>query len=138
MYSCKNIYLFSGKAATPTHVGTYQTLRKSNPVELMGPSWGKYGTQINAYGDWFHSVACSNPDPTYSLAAGNYNMLGQPASHGCVRLCVRDANGSMITVAYILLLLYRIQSIHHLTKYRRLRFRQVRTGILQIRTQEDK
>ena len=80
-----------GKAATPTHVGTYQTLRKSNPVELMGPSWGKYGTQINAYGDWFHSVACSNPDPTYSLAAGNYNMLGQPASHGCVRLCVRDA-----------------------------------------------
>ena len=80
-----------GKAETPTHVGTYQTLRKSNPVELMGPSWGKYGTQINAYGDWFHSVACSNPDPTYSLAAGNYNMLGQPASHGCVRLCVRDA-----------------------------------------------
>ena len=80
-----------GKAGTPTHVGTYQTLRKSNPVELMGPSWGKYGTQINAYGDWFHSVACSNPDPTYSLAAGNYNMLGQPASHGCVRLCVRDA-----------------------------------------------
>ena len=80
-----------GKAATPTHVGTYQTVRKSNPVELMGPSWGKYGTQINAYGDWFHSVACSNPDPTYSLAAGNYNMLGQPASHGCVRLCVRDA-----------------------------------------------
>ena len=80
-----------GKAATPTHVGTYQTVRKSNPVELMGPSWGKYGTQINAYGDWFHSVACSNPDPTYSLAAGNYNMLGRPASHGCVRLCVRDA-----------------------------------------------
>ena len=80
-----------GKAATPTHVGTYQTVRKSNPVELMGPSWGKYGTQINAYGDWFHSVACSNPDPTYSLAAGNYKMLGQPASHGCVRLCVRDA-----------------------------------------------
>ena len=57
----------------------------------MGPSWGKYGTQINNYGDWFHSVACSNPDPTYALAAGNYNMLGQPASHGCVRLCVRDA-----------------------------------------------
>ena len=80
-----------GKAATPTHEGTYQTVRKLNPVELMGPSWGKYGTQINAYGDWFHSVACSNPDPTYSLAAGNYNMLGQPASHGCVRLCVRDA-----------------------------------------------
>ena len=80
-----------GKAGTPTHEGTYATLKKQNPVELMGPSWGKYGTQINNYGDWFHSVACSNPDPTYALAAGNYNMLGQPASHGCVRLCVRDA-----------------------------------------------
>ena len=80
-----------GKAGTPTHAGTYATLKKQNPVELMGPSWGKYGTQINNYGDWFHSVACSNPDPTYALAAGNYNMLGQPASHGCVRLCVRDA-----------------------------------------------
>lgn len=75
-----------GKAGTPTHAGTYATLKKQNPVELMGPSWGKYGTQINNYGDWFHSVACSNPDPTYALAAGNYNMLGQPASHGCVRL----------------------------------------------------
>ena len=80
-----------GKAGTPTHAGTYATLKKQNPVELMGSSWGKYGTQINNYGDWFHSVACSNPDPTYALAAGNYNMLGQPASHGCVRLCVRDA-----------------------------------------------
>lgn len=70
-----------GKAGTPTHAGTYATLKKQNPVELMGPSWGKYGTQINNYGDWFHSVACSNPDPTYALAAGNYNMLGQPASH---------------------------------------------------------
>ena len=80
-----------GKAGTPTHAGTYATLKKQNPVELMGPSWGKYGTQINNYGDWFHSVACSNPDPTYALAAGNYNILGQPASHGCVRLCVRDA-----------------------------------------------
>ncbi len=80
-----------GKAGTPTHAGTYSTLKKQNPVELMGPSWGKYGTQINVYGDWFHSVACSNPDPTYALSAANYNMLGQPASHGCVRLCVRDA-----------------------------------------------
>ena len=80
-----------GKAGTPTHAGTYATLKKQNPVELMGASWGKYGTQINNYGDWFHSVDFSNPDPTYALAAGNYNMLGQPASHGCVRLCVRDA-----------------------------------------------
>ncbi len=104
----------------------------------MGPSWGKYGTQINAYGDWFHSVACSNPDPTYSLAAGNYNMLGQPASHGCVRLCVRDAKWIYDNCGYTPELMYRIPSTHHLTKHRLLRFRQVRTGILRMRTQEDK
>ena len=58
----------------------------------MGPSWGKYGSLVRyENGIFFHSVACSSPDPTYSLAAGNYNMLGQPASHGCIRLCVRDA-----------------------------------------------
>ena len=28
---------------------------------------------------------------SYNLSAAAYNMLGQPASHGCVRLCVRDA-----------------------------------------------
>lgn len=79
-----------GKAGTPTHAGTYATLKKQNPVELMGPSWGKYGTQINNYGDWFHSVACSNPDPTYALAAGNYNMLGQPGIPWmCTSLCTR-------------------------------------------------
>ena len=127
-----------GKAGTPTHAGTYATLKKQNPVELMGPSWGKYGTQINNYGDWFHSVACSNPDPTYALAAGNYNMLGQPASHGCVRLCVRDANGSMIIVVCTQELIFRIPSTHRLTKHRRLRFRQVRTGILRMQMQKDK
>ncbi|MDY4670713.1 MAG: L,D-transpeptidase family protein [Oliverpabstia sp.] len=89
-----------GLPATPTPVGTFHTLQKAGSaatqgiVELMGPSWGKWGTMFtwtDKYHIWFHSVACSSTDPTYSLPAGAYNQLGMPASHGCVRLNVRDA-----------------------------------------------
>ena len=37
-----------------------------------------------------HSVA-GWPKSSYNLSAYEYNRLGSPASHGCVRLCVRDA-----------------------------------------------
>lgn len=89
-----------GLPATPTPAGTFHTLQKAGSaatqgiVELMGPSWGKWGTMFtwtDKYHIWFHSVACGSTDPTYSLPAGAYNQLGMPASHGCVRLNVRDA-----------------------------------------------
>ena len=89
-----------GLPSTPTPTGTFRTLQKAGSVgtqgivELMGPSWGKWGTMFtwtNKYHIWFHSVACGSTDPTYSLPAGAYNKLGMPASHGCVRLNVRDA-----------------------------------------------
>ena len=89
-----------GLPATPTPTGTFHTLQKAGSaatqgiVELMGPSWGKWGTMFtwtDKYHIWFHSVACGSTDPTYSLPAGAYNQLGMPASHGCVRLNVRDA-----------------------------------------------
>lgn len=42
----------------------------------------------------------------YNLNAVDYNNLGSPASHGCIRVCVRDAkwiynnvnSGSQITI----------------------------------------
>ena len=89
-----------GLPATPTPAGTFHTLQKAGSaatqgiVELMGSSWGKWGTMFtwtDKYHIWFHSVACGSTDPTYSLPAGAYNQLGMPASHGCVRLNVRDA-----------------------------------------------
>ena len=81
-----------GRAATPTPTGTYSILTQQKVVALMGPSWGKYGSLVVPNGGiWFHSVACTSTDPTYSLPADQYNLLGQPASHGCIRLCVRDA-----------------------------------------------
>lgn len=86
-FTC-SVGLPAADTATPT--GTYRTSAKYPVKELMGPSWGKWATRIVG-GVLFHSVACSNPDPTYSLPAGEYNKLGSPASHGCVRLNVRDA-----------------------------------------------
>ncbi|MDD3218365.1 MAG: L,D-transpeptidase family protein [Lachnospiraceae bacterium] len=78
-----------GLRATPTPTGTFHTIEKYRWAYLMGPSWGQYGTRIVG-GIYFHSVAGSAPN-SYAISAGNYNMLGQPASHGCIRLCVRDA-----------------------------------------------
>ena len=80
-----------GLAATETPTGTYYTSAKFKLKELMGPSWGKWATRVVG-GIYFHSVATSSAtDPTHAVPAGEYNKLGRPASHGCIRLCVRDA-----------------------------------------------
>lgn len=55
----------------------------------MGPSYGQYCTRIVG-GILFHSVAGYGTN-SYSLPAAEYNRLGSPASHGCVRMTVRDA-----------------------------------------------
>lgn len=55
----------------------------------MGPSYGQYATKIVG-GIYFHSVAGYNKT-SYNIYASDYNKLGKPASHGCIRLCVRDA-----------------------------------------------
>lgn len=78
-----------GLPGTETPSGTYYTQARYRWHELMGPSYGQYCTRIVG-GILFHSVAGSNMT-SYNLSASDYNMLGQPASHGCVRLCVRDA-----------------------------------------------
>lgn len=72
---------------TPT--GTFHTLAKYRWHELIGPSYGQYCTRIVG-GILFHSVAGSNMT-SYNLDPNQYNLLGSPASSGCVRLCVRDA-----------------------------------------------
>ena len=93
-----------GKASTPTPTGTFYTSNKYRWHTLMGPSYGQYCTRIVG-GVLFHSVAGRNMT-SYNLNARDYNMLGSPASHGCVRLCVRDAkwiydnckSGTMVTI----------------------------------------
>ena len=78
-----------GNSWTPTPTGTYKTDRNHRWKMLMGPSWGQYSTHI-VNGIYFHSVAGRNTTP-YNISAYSYNKLGSAASHGCIRLCVRDA-----------------------------------------------
>ena len=78
-----------GNSWTPTPTGTYKTDRNHRWKELMGPSYGQYCTHIVG-GIYFHSVAGRNTTP-YNISAYSYNKLGSAASHGCIRLCVRDA-----------------------------------------------
>ena len=78
-----------GLPSTPTPTGTYFTSNKYRWHTLMGPSYGQYCTRIVG-GILFHSVAGRNMT-SYNINARDYNKLGSPASHGCVRLCVRDA-----------------------------------------------
>ena len=73
----------------------------------MGPSWGQYGTHVERAGKggiYVHSIACAQAN-SFNLPAVEYNKLGQPASHGCIRACVADAkwvyyhcNGSRINI----------------------------------------
>lgn len=78
-----------GTSKTPTPTGTYNTKEKYRWRTLMGPSYGQYATKIVG-GIYFHSVAGYNKT-SYNIYASDYNKLGKPASHGCIRLCVRDA-----------------------------------------------
>lgn len=82
-----------GLPETPTPTGTYPVSRAGRWQLLMGPSWGQYASHVDGAGlggIFFHSVAGSAPN-SYSLSAFEFNKLGFPASHGCIRLCVIDA-----------------------------------------------
>ncbi|MHB8129307.1 MAG: L,D-transpeptidase family protein [Mobilitalea sp.] len=70
--------------------GTFQTKAKYRWKALLGNVWGQYSTRIVG-GILFHSVYYyRNGDPA-SLATTEYNKLGTAASHGCIRLTVKDA-----------------------------------------------
>ena len=78
----------TGGANTP--LGTYSTGGKYRWWELDGPCWGQYCTRITGH-VLFHSVwyyAINNPAAQSTV---QYNKLGTPASHGCVRLTVADS-----------------------------------------------
>lgn len=72
-----------------TYAKPFKTIERMRWSEMMGHTYGQYCTRIVA-GILFHSVAGSNTT-SYNLSAFEYNRLGSPASHGCVRLNVRDA-----------------------------------------------
>lgn len=55
---------------------------------LFGDVYGHYAVRFNGH-IMFHSVPYMTPSND-TLKEGQFNMLGQPASLGCVRLCVAD------------------------------------------------
>lgn len=73
--------------ATP--IGTFSLKEKIRWHTLDGPCYGQYCSRIVG-GVLFHSVWYYQPNPS-TLACAQYNNLGSRVSHGCVRLCVRDA-----------------------------------------------
>ena len=93
-----------GLPATPTPTGTFYIGDQDRWHILMGPSWGQYTSHVYQ-GIFIHSVAGGRQN-IYNLNAADYNNLGRPASHGYIRLCVRDAKwiytnvsrGSQITI----------------------------------------
>ena len=56
---------------------------------LDGPSYGQYCSHLT-YSILFHSVWYYQQD-NHTLATAEYNKLGSPASHGCIRLACGDA-----------------------------------------------
>ena len=93
-----------GTDATPTDHTERKTGYTRRWIDLMGPSYGQYGTECKAYtynpasgryehintGEYFHSVACGAPND-HNLNPNVYNLLGTKQSHGCIRLGVRNA-----------------------------------------------
>ena len=106
----KSIRISCGNPREWTPLGTYALVRAGRWQMLMGPCWAQYGTYLwgaNNNSILFHSVpgyTGGNPDP-YAMPGEYYNLLGVPASHGCIRCCVADAKfiwdnapGSVVTV----------------------------------------
>lgn len=78
-----------GRSGSITPRGTFSIGGKRLWCRMIDNSYGQYATQF--YGSYlFHSVCYSAADPS-TLLTYEYNMLGGPASLGCVRLQTSDA-----------------------------------------------
>ena len=77
-----------GKSSTPTPSGTYRVKSKWRWLNMKG-CWGQYVSQFNGdylfHSCWYYARNKAKQNIT------EYNKLGRPASHGCVRLAVIDA-----------------------------------------------
>jgi lipoprotein-anchoring transpeptidase ErfK/SrfK len=74
-----------------TPAGTYKpTGWKADWLALVGGVYGRYCTQIR--GNYlFHSVPYTKLWDNSSLQPGEFDKLGSAASHGCIRLQMKDA-----------------------------------------------
>lgn len=89
-------FLCSTGLNNATPLGTFRVLDKLYMHELNGPTWGYYCSHITS-DILFHSI----PAPSTSrsgVPSYKFNMLGQQASQGCIRLAMGDAYWLYTTV----------------------------------------
>ena len=94
-----------GKSSTPTPVGTFKLTNKYRWHALVESTYGQYCTRLGNTSILFHSVP-GKTTSIYNIPAAEYNKLGEPASHGCIRMTVADckwvydhcASGTIVTV----------------------------------------
>lgn len=87
---CRTFLCSPGKSSSPTPAGTFSTTNKYRWLMLQGPSYGQYCTRIGGMHILFHSVPGWNTT-SYNISPAKYNLLGEPASAGCIRMTVADA-----------------------------------------------
>lgn len=79
------------KDVTPTKEGVYCVVNKFRWYRLMGGVYGQYCCRFSEEnGYYFHSIPYKAKDPS-TMSNDAYDRLGRSASHGCIRLCARDA-----------------------------------------------
>lgn len=79
-----------GKNDGDTPLDISKTSDKYEFHPMVDGTYGQYAYRFNTGGILFHSVPYYTKDKS-NLETEQFNLLGSPASLGCVRLCVRDA-----------------------------------------------
>lgn len=79
----------TGAKSSPTRTGQYKIRAKYRWRLLVGNVYGQYSSSISS-SYLFHSVPYLRQNNS-ALDMAEYDKLGSPASHGCIRLCVRDS-----------------------------------------------
>lgn len=77
-----------GLPGMETITGTYITTSRYEWRPLIDGSFGRYAIRING-GFLFHSVPYNSMNKN-DLKFNEFLLLGQPASHGCIRMSVHD------------------------------------------------
>ncbi|MBE5958761.1 MAG: DUF5011 domain-containing protein [Lachnospiraceae bacterium] len=97
--NCVTVYNKKGKPvramicspSNETPIGTFYTPVKYRWHEMIGNCYAQYCTRITWDGVLFHSVWHYRNGDHSSMSVAAYNVMGQKASHGCVRLLCKDA-----------------------------------------------
>ena len=97
----------SGATRDLTPEGTFSLRDKLRWHELNGPVWGQYCSHLTG-SILFHSVYYLSYCNPYTLDNYEYDCLGTPRSHGCIRLACGDAYwlyvncpiGTQVTIFY--------------------------------------